>query len=188
MYGCPPPWMIPPPPAHSTTIAPPGPAGESGSSTGRLNTGANTFVPKRVTIKTQDGREVDFRNWKKDATPSQVVENNTPSIHQTYQKGTSAVRMETIGTKKEGLAETKKKRLEQLKRLEEEGRKAKEEWKAAEKERRKKAEGGENVVAAPPSALATARPIEDLGHISYPEGVTSPNPELNLNSKKGKFM
>jgi len=44
-----------------------------------------------------------------------------------------------------------------------------------------------NVVAAPPSALATARIIEDLGHISYPEGVASPKPELNLNSKGGKF-
>ena len=45
-----------------------------------------------------------------------------------------------------------------------------------------------NVVAVPPSALVTARIIEDLGHISYPEGVTGPRPELNVNSKNGKFM
>lgn len=44
-----------------------------------------------------------------------------------------------------------------------------------------------NVVAALPSALATARLIEDLDHISYPEGISSPKPELNTNSKKGKF-
>ena len=44
-----------------------------------------------------------------------------------------------------------------------------------------------NVVAALPSALATARIIEDLGHVSYPEGVASPKPELNVNSKNGKF-
>lgn len=44
-----------------------------------------------------------------------------------------------------------------------------------------------NVVAALPSALATARVIEDLDHISYPEGISSPKPELNTNSKKGKF-
>ena len=44
-----------------------------------------------------------------------------------------------------------------------------------------------NVIAAPPSALATARIVEDLGHISYPEGIVSPKPELNVNSKSGKF-
>lgn len=44
-----------------------------------------------------------------------------------------------------------------------------------------------NIPAALPSALATARVIEDLDHISYPEGISSPKPELNANSKKGKF-
>lgn len=43
-------------------------------------------------------------------------------------------------------------------------------------------------VAVPPSALATARMIEDLGLISYPEGITGPKPELNVNSTKGKFL
>jgi hypothetical protein len=45
-----------------------------------------------------------------------------------------------------------------------------------------------NVVAVPPSALATAMIIEDLCHIWYPEGVTGPRPELNVNSRNGKFM
>ena len=42
-----------------------------------------------------------------------------------------------------------------------------------------------NVVTTPLSTLAAARMIEDLGHISYPEGVSGPKPELNVNSKKG---
>ncbi|KAF9012539.1 hypothetical protein BDQ17DRAFT_1271720 [Cyathus striatus] len=40
---------------------------------------------------------------------------------------------------------------------------------------------------APPSALATARIIEDISSISYPEGVQSPRAELNTNTKGGKF-
>lgn len=44
-----------------------------------------------------------------------------------------------------------------------------------------------NVVPVPLPALARARIIEDLGHISYPEGVTGPKPELNVNAKRGKF-
>ncbi|KAL6305170.1 hypothetical protein BKA93DRAFT_780253 [Sparassis latifolia] len=38
-----------------------------------------------------------------------------------------------------------------------------------------------------PSALATARVIEDLGTIAYPEGIKSPKVELNVNAKHGKF-
>ncbi|GAW10500.1 eukaryotic initiation factor 4f subunit p130 [Lentinula edodes] len=38
-----------------------------------------------------------------------------------------------------------------------------------------------------PSALATARIIEDLGRISYPEGVQSPKVKLNVNAKDGNF-
>jgi translation initiation factor 4G len=45
-----------------------------------------------------------------------------------------------------------------------------------------------NVSATPPFALVAAKIIEDLSHISYPEGVIGPKPELNVNSKKGGFM
>ena len=38
-----------------------------------------------------------------------------------------------------------------------------------------------------PSALATARIIEDISEISYPEGIMSPKIELNMNAKQGKF-
>lgn len=39
-----------------------------------------------------------------------------------------------------------------------------------------------------PSALSAVGAIEDLCQVSYPEGVMSPRPELNVNSRKGKFM
>ena len=45
-----------------------------------------------------------------------------------------------------------------------------------------------NAVAVPPSALVTAKIIEDLRLIAYPEGITGPKQELNVNSEKGKFM
>ena len=38
-----------------------------------------------------------------------------------------------------------------------------------------------------PSALATARRIEDINHITYPEGIKRPKVELNVNVQKGKF-
>ncbi|KAH9889411.1 armadillo-type protein [Cubamyces lactineus] len=43
------------------------------------------------------------------------------------------------------------------------------------------------VFALLPSALATARIIEDIDSIKYPEGIKSPKPELNVNAKQGKF-
>ncbi|KAL0955886.1 hypothetical protein HGRIS_002084 [Hohenbuehelia grisea] len=43
-------------------------------------------------------------------------------------------------------------------------------------------------IASPlPSALATARIIDDLGRVSYPEGIKSPKVELNINAKDSKF-
>jgi len=44
-----------------------------------------------------------------------------------------------------------------------------------------------SIPAPPHSALATARNIEDLGRVPYPEGVMSPKVELNVNAKDGKF-
>jgi len=37
------------------------------------------------------------------------------------------------------------------------------------------------------SALATARHIEDINGITYPQGIKSPKLELNVNIQKGKF-
>lgn len=44
-----------------------------------------------------------------------------------------------------------------------------------------------SIPAALPSALATARIIDDIGQITYPEGIKSPKVELNINAKDGKF-
>jgi len=46
-----------------------------------------------------------------------------------------------------------------------------------------------NTSVAPPlpSALATARHIEDINRITYPQGIKSPRLELNVNTQKGKF-
>ncbi|KAF8633421.1 hypothetical protein AX17_004592 [Amanita inopinata Kibby_2008] len=39
----------------------------------------------------------------------------------------------------------------------------------------------------PSSPLTLARHIEDLGSVTYPEGIMSPKPELNAGAKEGKF-
>ncbi|KAI0302331.1 hypothetical protein B0F90DRAFT_1627403 [Multifurca ochricompacta] len=44
-----------------------------------------------------------------------------------------------------------------------------------------------NIAPSLPSALATARHIEDINRITYPEGIKSPKVELNVNTQKGKF-
>ena len=47
-----------------------------------------------------------------------------------------------------------------------------------------------NMNTAPPlpSALATARHIEDINRITYPEGINGPEVHLNANIQKGKFL
>jgi hypothetical protein len=44
-----------------------------------------------------------------------------------------------------------------------------------------------DVSAPPPSALVTARFIENFSEVEYPEGIKSPQVELNANSKDGRF-
>ncbi|CUA72741.1 Eukaryotic translation initiation factor 4 gamma [Rhizoctonia solani] len=44
-----------------------------------------------------------------------------------------------------------------------------------------------NRSAAPPSALASARIIEDLNVVPYPETIKTPNPDLNIAATPGKF-
>ncbi|KIM87547.1 hypothetical protein PILCRDRAFT_815094 [Piloderma croceum F 1598] len=41
---------------------------------------------------------------------------------------------------------------------------------------------------APSFALAMARVIDDIGQITYPEGIKGPKVELNINTKGGKFI
>ncbi|KAJ3830811.1 eukaryotic translation initiation factor 4G1, eIF4E-binding domain-containing protein, partial [Lentinula raphanica] len=44
-----------------------------------------------------------------------------------------------------------------------------------------------NIPAPLPSALATARVIDDIGRVPYPVGVQSPKVELNANAKDSKY-
>jgi len=44
-----------------------------------------------------------------------------------------------------------------------------------------------NIAPPLPSALATARHIEDINRITYPQGIKSPKLELNVNTQNGKF-
>ncbi|KAG2043918.1 armadillo-type protein [Suillus americanus] len=44
-----------------------------------------------------------------------------------------------------------------------------------------------DVSAPPPSALLTARVIENLSEVAYPEGIKSPKIELNANVRDGRF-
>ncbi|KAJ6563364.1 hypothetical protein DFH09DRAFT_1477216 [Mycena vulgaris] len=44
-----------------------------------------------------------------------------------------------------------------------------------------------NIPAAVPSALATARIIDDLSRVPYPKNIQSPKVELNINAKNGKY-
>ncbi|CAB4483243.1 unnamed protein product [Rhizophagus irregularis] len=43
------------------------------------------------------------------------------------------------------------------------------------------------IPSAPLSALGSARMLDDLSSIQYPQGIKSPNPELNSNAEPGKF-
>ena len=43
------------------------------------------------------------------------------------------------------------------------------------------------IAPALPSALASARIIDDINRVEYPEGIKSPKVELNVNAKDGKF-
>ncbi|SJK97983.1 uncharacterized protein ARMOST_01239 [Armillaria ostoyae] len=79
---------------------------------------------------------------------------------------------------------------EERKKAEEETEKKRLQQEQEEKERTKEeaARVKAEAKAAPlPSALATARIIDDLGRIPYPEGIKSPRVELNINAKDGKF-
>ncbi|OJA15320.1 hypothetical protein AZE42_12803 [Rhizopogon vesiculosus] len=44
-----------------------------------------------------------------------------------------------------------------------------------------------DISVPPPSALLTARVIENLSEVEYPEGIKSPRAELNANAKDGRF-
>lgn len=126
-----------------TTTALPGAGGGGGDGTNPLNTGASTFLPKKITIKTLDGREVDLSAWKKAAPGPPVVGNNASSIYQTRRKGTPAVKMETIEAERLAKLNGKKARKAEKKKAAEEKKRKEEETRKAKEEIRKEAEKGE---------------------------------------------
>jgi len=64
-----------------------------------------------------------------------------------------------------------------------------EEKEKAELERADKdlTEAKRSTITTPSKVLATARFISDISSVQYPEGVSSPRPDLNKNAKEGKF-
>lgn len=75
-----------------------------------MNTSANAFFPRGITIKNQEGTELDLGAWRrKDAPASSIVENSTPPIRQTHKKRITVVRMESVEAKEKRLAEQKEK-------------------------------------------------------------------------------
>ncbi|PBK74048.1 hypothetical protein ARMSODRAFT_1081035 [Armillaria solidipes] len=78
--------------------------------------------------------------------------------------------------------------VEERKKTEEDTRRLQQEEEEKERREEEVARVKAEAKAAPlPSALATARIIDDLGRIPYPEGIKSPRVELNINAKDGKF-
>ena len=80
-----PPHSTPSPHTHTSSLSnvsstPPTPASSTapGGGLSRLNSNANTFTPKRVTIKSESGQEVDLERWKKQA-PAAVSSPVVPS-------------------------------------------------------------------------------------------------------------
>ena len=95
------------------------------------------------------------------------------------------IRMETIEAKEKRLMEERARKVEEERRAAEEGKRKEEEEEEKENTTRERegSEGEEN-----PSTLATTRTTEDLGLISYSEGITGPRSELNVNSMEGRFV
>ena len=130
--------------------------------TNQLNAVASTFVPRKVTLKNQDGVELDLRKFKnvpKAATQS-VSTPSTPTPHvqgkpRTRSRRGAGIRIETEDQWNRRRAELQTKREE--------------------------TEGGFS------TSLSSARYILDLSTVQYPEGVRSPQPGLNENAQEGKF-
>lgn len=133
---------------------------------GTMDRNAKPFIPRRkkVDIKNDLGVMISLDSFK-EPTPQ-------PSTSKSPAKNHGHVRMETEEAKKKRLAGEE--RVKKEKEKEEKGRAAREAEERAQHE---------EVF----SALASARNIENIDAINYPEGIKSPKIELNLNAQSGKF-
>ena len=140
----------------------------TGPSASSSRMGPSPFLPRKITIKTQDGRELDLSNWKKEAPRPPPVSTRPPLLT----RSSVVVRMETIEAKEERLVKKREKKdrekmlveggkrmtkgerrrarkemekaMEETRKAEEETRKAVEEMRKAEEERGK-AEDEQNI-------------------------------------------
>jgi hypothetical protein len=195
-----------PPHSHSTSnslrgISPPSPTLLAGSA--RLNADSSTFVPRprsRIVVKNIDGLEVDLSAIAK-SSPG-FRQGSLSAVAIPSQRPLS-IRIETEKQRRKRLADQEKNykaksraEEEEKERQQEQEQKRNEECKAREEQETSRIiispllDITSNTKKAPPSfpsACATARVIDDLGSVPYPEGISSPKVELNINAKNGKF-
>ena len=140
-----------------------------------------------ITIRSEDGTEVKLEVLKKHSPqPStapiplaspMTTSSQTPSVRieskRDKRKRQEQARLEQ---EKKDAEEAKRKLNEKISRFEEGRRRLMARW----KEER-------NNSPFPPSAFTTARKIDSLDEIEYPEGIKGPKAELNRNAKDGKF-
>lgn len=168
-----------------------------------LNPNASSFTPKRIIIKSESRREIDLEPFrvKEPLAPYRPIPLSLPA------RSTVSVRIESDDARRKRMAEeerllqemenkAKRCKTTEVGAYEEDGeptmreeaeKKAATAASAATK-RLSSSQTKTNVISAPlSSVLATARMIEDIGTIVYPEGILSPKPELNRNTEPGKF-
>jgi len=188
----------PPPHSHQPSSSirisspPPTPVTSSGPGA-RLNTEARAFVPsappqhKTITIKGLDGIEVNLESLKKHSPQPSTIP-IPPASPITTSGRTTLVGIES---KKGKRKQQERARLEKEKKdTEEAERRFNEKICWFEEGRRRliaRWEEERNNSSFPPSSFTTARKIDSLDEIEYPEGIKGPKAELNRNAKDGKF-
>ncbi|KXN87473.1 Eukaryotic translation initiation factor 4 gamma [Leucoagaricus sp. SymC.cos] len=209
----PPPITHPSTSMGNITSPPPTPS----STTSRLNANSSAFAPRpRVVIKKADGTEVNIENLKPPTSSSPANNVSTNGQASTFRQGSPgtlnrrSVRLETPEQQEKAVKAKEAEEAAKTQQAKEDGEidepqqaestptpkeksQAKEPLRINTSEPLKKRPerldlSNTGSVPAPlPSALATARIIDDLSRVQYPEGISSPNPELNANAKDGKF-
>ena len=190
----------PQPPLHShqpsssiSISSPPSTPATSSGPGAHLNAETREIVPdatrqhKTIVIRRADGTEVSLESLKKHS-PQPSTAPISPASPITTSCWTASVRIES---KKD-----KRKRQEQVLLEQEEEDAEESEWKLSEQTSRFE-EGRRQLMTSwkedrnnspsPPFAFTTARKIDSLDEIEYPEGIKGPKAELNKNAKDGKF-
>jgi translation initiation factor 4G len=134
--------------------------------------------PTSVRLETEDAlgkrlEEEKLRNLERARKDDELAK--IKAIRDAEAKERAKRDLEEKNRRKREQEEAKKKKLDDEQRVNIE---------AEEKERAHLAE----ILPQPlPSTLARARIIEDIGKVSYPEGIKAPSKKLNLNATSGKF-